>query len=107
MRKFKLDEKTRGWFIGNFEGASHKTKDFEVAVKKYKQGDFEAKHMHKVATELTLIVSGKVLMNEVEYAEGDIIMMEPGEATDFKALTDAVNIVVKMPSVIGDKYLVD
>lgn len=106
MKKFKLDEKTRGWFVGNFDGATHKTKDFEVAIKKYKTGDFEAKHLHKIATELTLIVSGKVLMNGVEYSENDIIVMEPGEATDFKALSDAVNVVVKVPSVMGDKYVV-
>jgi quercetin dioxygenase-like cupin family protein len=46
------------------------------------------------------------MMNDIEYDEGDIILMEPGEATDFKAITDAMNVVVKVPSVKGDKYLV-
>jgi hypothetical protein len=32
-------------------------------------------------------------------------MVEPGEATDFVAITDAVNVVVKMPSTMGDKYI--
>ena len=36
---------------------------------------------------------------------GDIAMVEPGEATDFVALTDAVTVVVKMPSAMGDEYL--
>ncbi len=39
------------------------------------------------------------------WGAGDIVMVEPGEATDFVAITDAVNVVVKMPSVMGDKYL--
>jgi len=28
---------------------------------------------------------------------GDIIVIEPGEATDFTAITDATNVVVKVP----------
>ena len=74
---------------------------------KYKAGDSEKKHVHKIATELTTIIKGKVKMNGMEYREGDIIVMEPGEATDFEALTDAMNVVVKVPSVKGDKYFVD
>jgi hypothetical protein len=34
----------------------------------------------------------------------DIMLLEPGEATDFRALTDAVCAVVKLPSAHGDKY---
>jgi hypothetical protein len=33
------------------------------------------------------------------------VTIEPGEATDFTALTDTTTVVVKMPSVKGDKYL--
>ena len=92
-----------GWFVGDFPSA-FSTKDAEVACKKYKKGAIESRHVHKVATELTLIMKGKVLMNGTEYNEGDIIVMEPGEATDFKALTDVTNVIVKIPSVVGDKY---
>ncbi|MEK6848635.1 MAG: hypothetical protein AABX65_03300 [Nanoarchaeota archaeon] len=106
MKIYKLDSMTKGWFVGDFESA-FRTKDCEVAVKKYKAGDFEAKHLHKIATEVTAILSGSVLMNDKEYGEGDIIVMEPGEATDFKAITDVVNVVVKVPSVVGDKYATD
>ncbi|MBS3076655.1 hypothetical protein J4233_00090 [Candidatus Pacearchaeota archaeon] len=107
MKKANLNEMTRGWFVGNFEPAAFKTEDCEVAVMKYKAGDSEKKHVHKIATELTTIIKGKVKMNGMEYREGDIIVMEPGEATDFEALTDAMNVVVKVPSVKGDKYFVD
>lgn len=30
--------------------------------------------------------------------------MEPGEATDFYAVTDAENVVVKLPGANNDKY---
>ena len=55
-----LDEMIGGWFVGDFEPSVIRTKDFEVAVKRYKAGDKEAKHMHKVATELTVIISARV-----------------------------------------------
>lgn len=106
MKIFKLQDMTRGWFIGDFPCA-FQTKDCEVAVMHYKAGDKEKKHVHKIATELTVVVEGRIKMNGKEYNNGDIILMEPGEATDFEALTDAIDIVVKVPSVIGDKYFVE
>ena len=86
MKTAKLNEMTKGWFIGNFEPSLFKTNDVEVAVKTYKKGDYEAKHYHKIATEYTCIISGKVKMNGKEYTAGDIIVMHPNDATDFEAL---------------------
>lgn len=105
MKTAKLNEMTKGWFIGNFEPSLFKTNDVEVAVKTYKKGDYEAKHYHKIATEYTCIISGKVKMNGKEYTAGDIIVMHPNDATDFEALEDnTVNVVVKLPGANNDKY---
>ena len=46
-------------------------------------------------------------MNGEEYVQGDIIIMEPGDVTDFEALEDTVNVVVKIPGANDDKYLVE
>ncbi len=106
MKTAKLDDMIKGWFIGNFEPSLCKTNDVEVAVKKYNKGDFEDKHYHKIATEYTLIISGRVRMNNKEYKEGDIIIMEPYETTDFECLEDnTVNVVVKLPGANNDKYI--
>lgn len=105
MKVFKLNDMFKGWFVGDFEPTAFNSKDCEVSYRHYKAGDSEDKHFHKIARELTLITRGKVLMNGQEYSEGDIVVMEPGEATDFKALTDVTNVVVKIPSVKNDKYL--
>ncbi len=101
----KLNEMTKGWFVGNFTPSLFKTNDVEVAVKHYQAGDSEESHYHKIATEITVIVSGKVKMNGVEYSEGDIIVIEPGDKTDFIAITDAINTVVKIPGANNDKYM--
>ncbi len=106
MKVEKLDNMTKGWFIGNFDPSSYQTNDVEVAVKSYKAGDHEDKHYHKIATEYTVIIDGEVEMNGVRYKKNDIIVMEPGDATDFKAITDSTNVVVKIPGANNDKYLV-
>jgi len=105
MKVSKLDNMFKGWFVGNFEPTLLNTNDVEVAVKSYIQGDSEEKHYHKIATEITVIVSGKVKMNNIIYSAGDIIVIEPNEATDFEALEDTICTVVKHPGANDDKYI--
>lgn len=104
MRIGKLDDMTKGWFVGNFDPTLFRTDAVEVAVKHYHAGDYEAAHYHRIVTELTVIVTGRVRMNDTEYSAGDVIVMEPGDVTDFEALTDAVSTVVKLPGISNDKY---
>ena len=104
MRTAKLADMTKGWFVGDFEPAALRSAACEVAVKHYRAGDREELHHHRIAAELTVIVSGEVRMCGRRFGPGDIVVLEPGEATDFEALSDAVNVVVKLPSVSGDKY---
>lgn len=107
MKTARLEDMVKGWFVGNFEPTLYRTNDVEVAVKSYKAGDREDAHYHKIATEITVIVSGRVRMNSVEYVAGDIVVMEPGDVTDFEALTEVTNVVVKLPGANNDKYAVE
>jgi quercetin dioxygenase-like cupin family protein len=104
IEAYKIDEMIKGWFIGNFSPSLYKTNDVEVGIKQYKAGEFEAAHHHKIATEFTVIVSGEVEMNGTKYGNGDIIKINPGVSTDFKAITDTVTVVVKIPGANNDKY---
>ena len=105
MKLFKLNHMTKGWFIGKFTPSVFDTDIAEVAVKKYSAGDYESMHHHKIATEITVITEGFVKMGGVEYGVGDIVLVEPGEAIDFYAVTDAILTVVKIPGVKNDKYM--
>ena len=107
MKTARLDEMTKGWFVGNFSPTLYRTNDVEVAVKRYEAGAYDKKHYHKLATEITVVTKGTVRMNGVEYTEGDIIVIEPNEATDFYAVTDAENVVVKLPGANNDKYIME
>jgi quercetin dioxygenase-like cupin family protein len=101
---FRLDEMVKGWFVGDFSPAALRTEAAEAAVKHYKAGDREAPHLHKIAAEVTLVLEGTIEMCGRRLNNGDIIKLAPGEATDFLAVTDATTVVVKLPSVTGDKY---
>lgn len=104
MRVFKLAEMSKGWFVGDFTPTALRTQTAEVAVKSYVAGAVEGRHVHKIASEITLILSGSARMNEKHVGAGDIVVLDPGDATDFQALTDVTTVVVKLPSVPGDKY---
>lgn len=104
MDKYSLSDMKLGWFIGDFSPVAYKTDAAEVAVKHYKTGDYDKKHYHKIATETTTIVIGRVKMNDIEYKTGDVLVIPPGEATDFMVLEPTVTVVVKIPGVKNDKY---
>jgi hypothetical protein len=105
MVKHKLDDFFKGWILGNFQPTLHFTTDFEIAIKYYTAGDKEEKHYHKLATEYTAIVYGRVKMNGLEYTKGDIIEIAKNEATNFEVIEDTATVVVKLPSAKNDKYL--
>lgn len=96
---------TRGWFIGNFDPTCFKTDLCEVGYKRYKAGDYEELHHHREAIEITYVISGVVKMNGHIIKEGQIVLIDKKESCVFEALTDASNIVVKIPGVSNDKYL--
>lgn len=104
MEISQLENMIKGWFIGDFEPSLYKTNDVEVGVKYYKEGDYEPSHFHKIATEFTVILDGRVEMNGNIYESGSILKILPNESTDFKALTNVKTVVVKIPGASNDKY---
>ena len=100
-----LEEFTKGWLVGDFEPALFKTKDIEVGIKYYEAGDKEEKHYHKVATEYSIILYGTVSMLNQTFKQGQIVTVLPDVENKFECLEDACIVVIKTPSVIGDKYL--
>lgn len=105
MRKLNLRDMVKGWFVGAFTPTAFWTENCEIGIKKYKQGDCEPSHHHKLATEITVIISGEVEMNGIKYIADDIIVINPNESTDFKCLTDVITCVYKSGSFVKDKFL--
>jgi hypothetical protein len=106
MLKEKLSNMTRGWFIGDFEPSLLKTKDFEVGILTHKKGEEWPEHYHKIATEYTVLISGSMTICGELIEPGTIFVLKPYEIADPIFHEDCVILVIKTPSVIGDKYVV-
>ena len=100
LSDFKL-----GWLVGDFEPSLFKSKDVEFAIKYYEAGIIEPKHVHKIAVEYTIIVEGKVKVNDITYTKGDIIKIEKNIPAVFETIEKTITAVIKTPSVMNDKYL--
>ena len=99
-----ISKYTRGWFVGNFEPSAHKTSDFEVGVLVHKKGEHWSPHFHKTSREINLLLEGKMLMHGIELTSGQVFILEPWEVADPIFLEDCKVLVIKTPSVKGDKY---
>lgn len=104
LRKFQ-----GGWLVGFFEKSIiPKCNGFEVAVKRYRKGDVDKAHLHKVATEITAVVYGIFKISEHQLlCPDDVMVLEPGEAMlgDWECVSDSgCTVCIKVPSVPNDKY---
>jgi mannose-6-phosphate isomerase-like protein (cupin superfamily) len=106
MEKFRLEDMVKGWFVGDFEPTVITTKDCEVGVKHYTAGTKEDAHYHKQAEELTVVISGRVRMNDSIFEMGDIVKVLKDEVIEFEALEDTITVVYKTKSVQNDKFLI-
>jgi hypothetical protein len=105
MQVYKLNEFRGGWFLGNFSPSINQSKFFEVAVKKFLKGEKEPAHYQKIATEITVVVSGKIRLGTLVLNQDDIIRIEPFETIDFECLENCELVCIKFPSLPEDKVL--
>lgn len=107
MKKLKHSETgKRGWFIGNFPEAIIQTDQFECCWQKNSAGKKDIPHYHLKATEIQLIVKGRMIINNHEFGVGDICVLEPGEPYYAEYLEDTEVFAVKTPGVPDDKYYI-
>lgn len=107
MQLFDFNHCKGGWFIGNFLPAVLHTSMFEVCYKRHTKGEVWPVHYHKIATEYTILVHGKLIMNGKLIEPNTIIIMNPYEIAEPEFLEDCEVLIVKVPSVPGDKYEVN
>tara|TARA_Y100000593_G_scaffold16106_1_gene31800 strand:+ start:26299 stop:26637 length:339 start_codon:yes stop_codon:yes gene_type:complete len=105
MEIYKLVDFTRGWLIGDFEPSLIKTKDFEVGVLFHPKGEVWPAHYHKIADEYNVLLSGKMKICNEDLSEGDVFVIRKGEVADPEFYEDCKILTIKIPSVIGDKYI--
>ena len=101
----KIEEFTKGWFVGDFSPALINSKDYEIAVKWFKAGESEPLHKQNTATEITVVITGQIRLGDEIFFKGDVITIPPGEFTEFESITDSTLVCVKTPSLPNDKVL--
>ena len=105
MKTYRLEEFVKGWIVGNFEPSLFKNETVEVGVKYFQAGEREASHKQLIATEITIVTAGEVLMGGIAFSKGDIAMIPPGEFAEFLSITDSTLVVLKFPSIPDDKIV--
>ena len=105
MKRFSLaDSGARGWFIGDFDSAVHRTTDFEVCYQDNPRGKPDS-HIHYILTEITLIISGRALVNGEIFNPGEIHVLYPGDVSQIEYLEQTQVVTIKTPSIPNDKHL--
>jgi hypothetical protein len=104
MKVYKLSNMVGGWFVGNFMPTAFKTTGCEVSLKQHTKGEYLVPHSHHIATEINLVIKGSLSVHGMTFGPGDIFVMEPDDVADPVFFEDSDLMVVKVPSVIGDKY---
>lgn len=106
MKVYDPASMVRGYFIGDFEPTAYRTKAFEVSLMVHKQGEFWDAHYHTQSDEINYLMEGEMMINDQYLKAPTIFVIEKGEVADPRFLTDCKLIVVKTPSVPGDKVIV-
>lgn len=103
IQRRRLDDFPGGWLVGAFQPSIISSDEIEVGLKNFSRGAVEAEHYQSVATEVTVVISGSCRIGAGEYVAGDIIVIPPHISASFEALEETLLLVVKSPSLPGDK----
>jgi hypothetical protein len=106
MKLFRINDMTRGWFVGNFSPTVHATGDFEVGYREYPANHPPDPHYHPVVTEINLIVHGRMRLHDQILTAGDIFVLDPWEISNAEYLETTGIVCVKYPS-MNDKQLIE
>jgi hypothetical protein len=97
---------TNGWYIGAFSPTAYYTKDFEVAILEHKMNEEWPAHYHALCDEINYLLKGTMMLNDKMLVAPVIFIVEKNEIANPIFYTDCTVVVVKTPSIPGDKYIV-
>ena len=104
-KRYKIENFTNGWLVGDFQPALFNSSNIEVAIKSYSAQEQEASHYQLTAHEATLVISGECILAGYHLVTGDILVIPPLFPGEFKALQDCTVLAIKWPSLPDDKVL--
>lgn len=106
LQRAQLSQFKDGWYIGAFKPSLLPTKAFEVGFKVHKADSDWPAHYQEVATEYNFLAQGRMAIGEQIFNEGDLFIVKPGQIVKPIFVSDCKLVVVKVPSLPGDKVVV-
>ncbi len=99
MRLERADASKKGWLAGPWDS------DLQISIG-FANGGVDEPHVHSAIAEVYLVARGsasiRVERDTIELHEGDILIVEPGEAHTFLASSDDyLHFVVHTPGLAG------
>lgn len=104
MKIYQADMFSNGWFVGDFDKTAYRTASCEVSYKEHAAGEYWAAHYHKLGDEINYLISGTMEINGERLEAPVVFLIEKGEISRPTFITDVKLVVVKVPSIPGDKY---
>ncbi len=104
MRTSHITAFKGGWFVGGFEPSLFPNPHVEVGWHVYEAGFQGTSHTHRVGTEINVILHGRCRVDGTEMGPGEIFIYDPGDWSDVQFLETTGLLIVKHPSLPGDKY---
>ena len=105
MKRAKLSQFKKGWFIGAFKPSLLPTSQFEVALRQHRKDEDYPAHYQQVATEYNLLVHGRMAIGEEIFNDGDLFVIPPGEVVKPIFISDCQVVCIKVPSLPGDRVV--
>ncbi len=103
MKVGRITEFVEGWLLGNFEPSLFRTETIEIAIKRFNAGEEHYCHFQGRATELTVVIEGKIELGGVTLERDEYLRLEPREHGTLKVWENSTVLSVKFPSIPGDK----
>jgi len=105
-KEVDINQYIRGWIIGDFEPSIKRTTHFEIAVLHHKQGEKWGFHYHSQAIEYNILLSGKMMINNISIEQNSIFIFEQNMISCPVFLEDCIVLCIKIPSIPTDKYII-
>lgn len=96
-----------GWFVGSFEPSAYKTTSCEVAYKTHYKDEYWQPHYHMLSDEVNYLIEGQMEINGQVLSAPCVFVIPRGETSRPIFHTDVRLIVVKVPGILNDKYLIE
>jgi hypothetical protein len=101
-----LHRYTNGWFIGDFTPSLIQTPFMEAGIIYHKKNDYWPAHYHLASDEVTVLLEGSMTINGLPVYQNSIFVISKLETAKVEFLTDCKVLVIRVPSIKGDKVTI-